>query len=136
MRRDGFTLLEAMVSLAILSLVGVAALGAAGRDLDVATRARAALQAVALAEDRLEAVRILKWEDLAAPPDSIAQGQFAEPFARYSWRAVVEPVVQGGDLYDVTIEVQGDRASRSLSARIYRPPDRETAAARVAGGRQ
>lgn len=122
MSRSGFTLLEAMVSLAILSLVGIAALGAVGRDLDAAGRARTALESAALAEDRLEVVRMLELVDLAAPPDSIARGRFAAPFAEYAWRTDVEPVADAPGLFDVRIDVLWGDGIRTLRARLYRPP--------------
>ena len=123
MARSGFTLLEAMVSLAILSLVGISALGAVGRDLDAATRARAALEAAALAEDRLEVVRMLDAAALAAPPDSVARGRFQPPFSAFGWRTEVDPVGDAPGLYDVRIEVLWENRARTLRARLYRPPE-------------
>lgn len=122
MARNGFTLLEAMVSLAILSMVGISALGAVGRDLDAAARGRTALEAAALAEDRLEGLRLLDVAELAALPDSVASGGFPAPLDAYGWRSDVEPVGDAPGLYDVHVEVAWDGGSRALRARLYRPP--------------
>lgn len=119
--REGFTLLEAVVSLAILSLVGVAALGAVGRDLDAAGRARTALESAALAEDRLEAMRLLDASDLASLPDSVARSRFPVPFDTYRWTANAEPVGDAPGLHDVTVTVLWEGGRRQLRARFYRP---------------
>lgn len=119
--RCGFTLLEATVSLAILSLVGLAALGAVQRDLDVASRSRIALESMALAEDRLEAVRLLTRNDLTSLPDSLVHGTFPPPLDAYRWTADVEPVNDAPGLHDVTVEVAWAGGNRRLRARLYRP---------------
>lgn len=117
----GFTLLEAVVSLAILSVASIAALAAVSRDLEGAFRTRAALESAALAEDRLEAVRLLSTSDFAAPPDSVTRGHFAPPFEAYTWRTDIEPVLGIPGLYDVRIDVIWRRGQRPVETRIYRP---------------
>ena len=51
--RAGFVLLEAIVALAIISLISLGLLQARGQQIRVATQARELLTAQALAEDRL-----------------------------------------------------------------------------------
>lgn len=119
--RAGFTLLEAAVSLAILSLVGLAALGAVQRDLDAAVRSRTALESAALAEDRLEAVRLLDPDELEILPDSVAGGTFPPPLDGYRWTVEVVTVGDVPGLYDVTVEIAWAEGGRPLRARLYRP---------------
>lgn len=119
--RDGFTLLEAVISLAILGLVGLSALGAVGRDLDAAGRSRAALESAALAEDRLEAVRLLDHAELSALPDSVARGRFPPPLDEYQWAVDVETVGDAPGLFDATVVVSWESGEYPLRARLYRP---------------
>ncbi|MEJ2218706.1 MAG: type II secretion system protein [Gemmatimonadota bacterium] len=119
-QRGGFTLLEATVSLVILSLVGLAALGAVDRDLDAAIRSRTALESSALAADRLEAVRLVDAAGIASLPDSIAHGRFGPPFEAYSWNADARAVPGAPGLYDVRIEVTWTGGTRSLETWLYR----------------
>ncbi|HUG39513.1 MAG TPA: type II secretion system protein [Longimicrobiales bacterium] len=124
MRRNGFTLLEAMVALAILSLVGVAALGAVSRDLEAASRAQTALESSALAEDRLELIRLLDAGTLHVLPDSLARGRFPPPFDDYGWEAEVDPVFGRPGLYRVRVEVTWADGRRALAGFIHRRPAR------------
>ncbi|MFW5947892.1 MAG: type II secretion system protein [Gemmatimonadota bacterium] len=137
MARDGFTLLEAAVSLAILSVVALAALGAVQRDLDAAVRFSAALESAALAEDRLEGVRLLDQADLESLPDSVARGRFPAPLDGYRWTVEVVPVGDAPGLYDIAIEIAWDDGRRPLHARLFRPvaamPTGEDDAADAAG---
>jgi len=119
-RRRGFIVLEAVVALAILSVASIAALGAVDRDLDAARRTRRALVSTALAEDRLEAVRLLDAGGLSSPPDSVLRGRFAVPFRAYAWRTEIRPVEALTGLYDVHIDVTWEGGDRPLETRIYR----------------
>lgn len=119
--RDGFTLLEAVVALAIISTVAVGALGAVGADVRSAARARPVLEAAALAEDRMEAVRLLDPGGLRPLPDSLRNGTFEPPFDGYGWRTVVRPAMDGSGLYDVEITVEWSGGTYPLGARLYRP---------------
>lgn len=117
----GFTILEALVALAIVGLAGVAALEALGGELRTAGRSRHAYAVAALAEERLAAVRLLPATELDPIPDSLARGRFTAPFAEYSWTASVRGVSDERDLYDVVVRVEGREAGLDLRTRIYRP---------------
>lgn len=119
--RDGLTLLEAVLSLAIISLVGLAALGAVGRDLRTAVNAKVALEVAMLADDRLETTRLADPATLAVLPDSLASGVFAAPFDEYRWNIDTRPVPGSVQLYDVRVTVHWAEGSRSYRARFYRP---------------
>lgn len=122
--RRGFTLLEAVVALAILGLAGVATLEALGGEVRGADRARTASTAAALAQDRLATLSLLPRADLDPVPDSLARGEFQQPFRAYRWTASVQPVFGESDLYEARVEVASDAARYVLSTRIYRPRPR------------
>src|SRR5688572_24686273 len=67
--RAGFSLLEAVIALAIVGLTSIAALSVASTELRATEHARRALEAEALAADRLAAIRILTDEELRQMPD-------------------------------------------------------------------
>jgi prepilin-type N-terminal cleavage/methylation domain-containing protein len=119
--RRGFTILEAVVALAIVGLAGVSALEAVGGELRAAQRAADAYVTSALAQDRLAAVGLLASRDFAHLPDSLARGVFAPPFAAYRWTATAEPVSGERELYEVTVSIAGDRSTHALTTRMYRP---------------
>ncbi len=122
MRRAGFTLLEAAVSLAIVGTVAVAALDAFAVEARTARRARAAAPAVALAGERLARLQLLDARELRALPDSMREGAFATADGwSYRWRASVQPVRGDGDLYTVSVTVTWDTGEYPLWARVYRP---------------
>lgn len=119
--RRGFTILEAVVALAIVGLAGVSALEAVGGELRAADRAAEAYVTSALAQDRLAAVGLLAPRDFARLPDSLARGTFAPPFAAYRWTATAQPVLGERELYEVTVSVAGDRGDYVITTRFYRP---------------
>jgi len=117
----GFTILEAVVALAIVGLSGVAALEAVAGETRSIDRAREAYTLSALAQDRLAVVTILAPEDLNPLPDSLARGAFPKPFNGYRWTTSLEPISGQRDLYDVSVAVTGARSDYRVTARIYRP---------------
>src|SRR5918999_2456349 len=87
--RRGFTLLEAAVAMAIVGVIALAALGAYAAELRAADKARQALPAVSLAEERLAAIDLTGARELRSLPDSLARGRFPAPFEQYEWTATV-----------------------------------------------
>jgi type II secretion system protein I len=119
--RPGFTLLEAVVALTIVSITAISALAAVGAELRTAERARRALAAEALAKYRLATVELLSSKDAARLPDSLAKGTFAAPFAEYRWTASAAPRRNTPAMYDVTVRVAWDGGEYALDERLYRP---------------
>ncbi|HEU6453726.1 MAG TPA: type II secretion system protein [Gemmatimonadaceae bacterium] len=123
--RRGFTLLEAAVAAVIVGLTAVGVLSAFGTELRASARARRALDADALAVDRLARVRLLARADINPLPDSLRQGQFLPPFQEYRWQLSSEAVRGERDgengLFDVAVVIQWDEGSYGLSTQIYRP---------------
>ena len=122
--RAGFALLEAAIAAAIVSLAAVATLAAFGAEVRTGIRARDALRAAALAEERLATVRLLPTEDLRLLPDSVRRGRFAPPFEGYGWEASARTVPEQEGLVEVSVRVEWEGGAYSLRTRLYRPPPR------------
>ena len=119
--QGGFTILEAVVALAIVGLAGVSALEAVGGELRAADRAAEAYVASALAQDRLAAVGLLAPRDFSHLPDSLRRGTFAPPFVEYRWTTTAQPVSGERELYEVTVSIAGGRTAYAITTRLYRP---------------
>jgi type II secretory pathway pseudopilin PulG len=119
--KAGFTILEAVIALAVVGLAGVAALEAVGGELRAADRAAEAYTLAALGQDRLAAVSLVAPTTISPIPDSLARGTFPTPFERYQWTARTEPVPNARELYAVTITVIGEQREYTLNTRLYRP---------------
>jgi len=117
----GFSLLEAVIALTIVSLAIVAGLGAFGAELRVAGQARNAVELEALAQEAMTGLVLLPGPLLRPLPDSLRHGQFEIPFERLAWRRTVRPVRGAPDLLDAPVEVTGPDGKFSLETRLYRP---------------
>jgi prepilin-type N-terminal cleavage/methylation domain-containing protein len=120
--RAGFSLLEAVIALAIVGVTSIAALSAAGTELRATEQARRAVEAEALATDRLAAIRILTDEELRQMPDSIASGTFAAPFDRYRWTVESEPTLGEEGLTDISVTIEWGTGAFELRTKLYRRP--------------
>jgi type II secretion system protein I len=118
----GFTLIEAVLALAIVGMTAAAVTGAVGAQLRTADRARHALEAAALAEQRLAGLRLVEPGQLRPLPDSLAAGRFAAPFADYTWTAASQPVRGEPDLFDLWVTVTWEGGAYPLRSRVHRPP--------------
>ena len=119
--RSGFVLLEAVVALAILGVTSIVLLQVRSQQIRVATQARELLTAQALAEDRVSALRLLDYELLADPPDSLMGGSFQEPFEAFSWTAAVDLMEDEYDLFGVEVVVVGPVERFPLRTLVHRP---------------
>jgi type II secretion system protein I len=120
--RGGFTLFEAVVALAIISMVAVASLASVGTQLRGTDHARRTTEAIALAQERMTAVQLLAYNDLQSLPDSIASGRFAPPLDMYSWRMNSQPVSDADGLYTVAVQIEWSGGAYTLATRMYKPP--------------
>jgi type II secretory pathway pseudopilin PulG len=117
----GFVLLEAVVALAILGVASIVLLQARAQQIRVAAQARELLSAQALAEDRISSLRLLDYQGLEDPPDSLLHGTFPPPFQEFSWAASVELMDEEYDLFGVDVVVTGPAERFPLRTLIHRP---------------
>ncbi|HEX2095192.1 MAG TPA: prepilin-type N-terminal cleavage/methylation domain-containing protein [Longimicrobiaceae bacterium] len=104
--RAGFTLLEAMVALAILGTGVAAVLGLLASGVSVTQRTQTRVLVTELAQERLESL-LLGEPDGAG--DGEAQGRYEEPYGAFRWRTRVAPGrVPGTRLVEVSVAGEGD----------------------------
>ena len=120
--RRGISLFEAVAAMTIIGLVSVSALGAVGAELRTAERARRAIEAEALAVQRLDAIDLLTDADLRALPDSLAEGSFEEPFEEYGWTTTSAPVEEQAGVYRVVLQIGWPAGSYTVRTYAYRRP--------------
>lgn len=121
--RRGITLFESIAAIAIVAVTAISALSAAGAELRTAHRARRALEAEALLQERVSALELLTDRDLQSLPDTVAEGRFARPLDDYRWTTTSAPSRDYPGLYDVEIRIDwGDGATAVRTAQYRRPP--------------
>ena len=81
----GFTLLEVMVAVAVISMSFVALLGAQSQSLSMASLSRFETAAALLARQKLAELELSGYESLSS-----GSGQFDDEFSEYRWRAEVK----------------------------------------------
>ena len=118
--RRGFTLIEALAAVAIVSIGVVAVLGGLGAVAKTEARARETEAMVRLASDKVE--------ELIATRDYLTaatNGDFQElGEARFTWAAQVYPSgIESLDVVEVTVTREGtDDKTATASALAYTPP--------------
>ena len=122
-QRTGFTMLEAIVALAIIGLVCVGVLGAyaAATRADVAAADR--LPLASLAAERITAVD-LDPGSLQHLSDSLAYGTFGHPYETITWETEARRVEQTEGLFEVTVRVRDGNDVFTLVTRRYRAPEK------------
>lgn len=119
MNARGFSLVESLVALALLSLVAVGLLPAIMAHVTTDTRNEIRTDAVSAAEQRMEALRLLDPDTMpvAGPPDSetyaagdrsyeirthyCLRAEYCPPTSPVSRHVTVEVYIQGEKIYDV-----------------------------------
>ena len=120
--RAGVTLFEAVAAMAIVGIVSVAALEAAGSQMRSAERARRTVEASALAQQRLDWLDFLNEQSLRALPDTVRAGKFDGSLAEYSWTTTAAPVSTQAGVFDVAVKVSWPDNSFELHSYVYRRP--------------
>ncbi len=82
--KKGFTLLEIMVALAVISISLVVLLGLRNRDLVLAATARDMTQATLLARQKITEIQLIGFPDLGEK-----KGDFGEEAPNFRWRQEV-----------------------------------------------
>jgi prepilin-type N-terminal cleavage/methylation domain-containing protein len=119
-RRAGFTLLEAIAALAIVSIVCIGVLAAQGSALRAESIASRRVPLATLAAERVTSLDMYSGA-LTTLPDSMASGQFVAPFASARWTMRAEAVPGTNGLWNVTVTVHDDADSLAIRTRRYRP---------------
>lgn len=117
----GFTLIEALVSLFIVSLAIVAMVQASARTLRTQASAERHLEAVALAETRLEAIALLPEDSLEWYADA-RSGEISLGLRRYVWRAIVRKE-QDTRLWRAAVSIEWEAGDFDLETVLFRPGD-------------
>jgi type II secretory pathway pseudopilin PulG len=120
--RKGVTLFEAVAALAIVGVVSVSALSAAGGEMRTAERARRSLEVEALATSRLDFLVLMNDQQLQNLPDSVAKGMFDKPLDNYTWTTTASPLSTQAGVYDVRVKVEWKGGSYALQSYVYRRP--------------
>ncbi|HEY0151362.1 MAG TPA: prepilin-type N-terminal cleavage/methylation domain-containing protein [Longimicrobium sp.] len=116
----GFTLVEAAIALLLLGVALVPLLQSVTAGVRSEGDLAATLNAVPLAESRMEELSLL-------PPDSLSfyfntrRGTFAPPFARYRWSTLLRPVSGSPALVQAAVRVEWDGGGYSLETYFHRP---------------
>ncbi|HEX3928132.1 MAG TPA: hypothetical protein VHW65_09035 [Gemmatimonadales bacterium] len=116
------TLFEAVAALTIVSITAVSALAAVGGELRTAERGRRAIEAEALATQRIDFMGLLTDQELQALPDTVKKGQFPAPLDEYSWETTSSAVSTQGGVYDIAIVVAWPGNSYTVRTWLYRRP--------------
>lgn len=120
--RKGFTLLEAVLAIAIVAMTAIAALSAAGTEMRTAEHARRIHEAEALATEKAAFMWLLADKDLLNVPDSISNGVFDWPLDEYSWTttSTSNPTLPG--LYSIQVVVSWPEGRYAETTAQYRRP--------------
>jgi Tfp pilus assembly protein PilV len=117
--RAGFTMLEAIVALALVALVCVGVLGAYGSAIRADVTAVDRLPLASLAVERLAQVDV-DGGDLNHLPDSLAHGAFTRPYLGATWDVATQHVGTTDGLFDVIVRVRDGQDVFTLRTRRYR----------------
>lgn len=108
----GFTLLEIMIALAIVSIAMVSLLGLANRSILVHERLQRITSATLLAQQKMAETEVNARHGTLGSTDS--QGEFERPYAEYRWQvAFGETPLPGVRLVTVTV-LWGDEERNEL----------------------
>lgn len=118
----GITLFETVAALTIVSMTAISALAAVGSELRTTERARRAIEAEALASQRIDFMSMMTDQELQSLPDSVKQGNFDKPLDEYRWQTAtsVDPSLAG--VYDIVITISWANNSYIVRTAQYRRP--------------
>lgn len=109
--------------MAIVGLVAVAALEVVGAEMRTAERSRRAVEAAALAEQRLDWLDFLNEAQLRSMPDSVKEGRFDAPLADYRWQTTAAPAPTLAGVFNVTVRITWpDSGAFEVHTVAYRRP--------------
>lgn len=115
----GFTLIEAMVALAILGLTLVTLLAATSQALQAEGKATRYLEAVTLAEAKMNEITSLPLPTLLRLQEPVG-GSFSGDLDGFRWTAAVRRVENAQNLYRAAVAVRWDEGQFDLETTLYR----------------
>lgn len=111
-RCSGFTLLEVMIALAIVSIAMVALLALTNRSIGVHDRLQRITSATLLAQQKMAETEVAARHGILK--STVLQGVFGEPYAAYRWQiAYVETPIPSVQMVTVTV-LWGDAERNEL----------------------
>lgn len=116
----GFTLLEAVVALAILGLALAPLLGSVSGGVRQQGRVEQALEAVALADARMSELSLLATDSIGEYLRP-REGWFPPPFGAYRWRALLRQEPGSPALVSAAVVVEWNGGAYSLETVFHRP---------------
>jgi prepilin-type N-terminal cleavage/methylation domain-containing protein len=119
--RGGFTLLEAVVALAIIGAVSVAVLEGLSGALRAGATAADQVTLEALADYTVARAELLPPALLGRIPDSLARGDVGPLFPGVTWTLRSRAVSDAADLYDLRVTVTSGTSAIERAGRVYRP---------------
>lgn len=122
--KDGFTLVEALVALAVLGVTLVGALEVTSRTLRVQAAAERHLEAVALANAKLNQLATLPVDSLASY-QTRRTGNVRLGGHRYAWQALARRDSSDFALWEAAVRVEWGEGEFTAETAFYRrEPDR------------
>jgi Tfp pilus assembly protein PilV len=118
----GITLFETVAALTIVSVTAVSALAAVGSELRTTERARRAIEAEALASQRMDFLNMMTDQELQSLPDSVKSGTFDKPLDEYRWETSSVPDATQAGVYDITVSIKWLKNSYVVHTAQYRRP--------------
>jgi Tfp pilus assembly protein PilV len=118
----GISMFETVAALTIVSMTAVSALAAVASELRTTERARRAIEAEALAIQRVDFLNMMTEQELQSLPDSVRKGKFAEPLDEYSWETASSVESSQAGVYNVTITIRWPNNSYVVRTAQYRRP--------------
>ena len=124
----GFTLIEALVTVVLVTVAIVAALGGIGALSNTDAKARTALLLQRLAREKLEDLKIY-----ADPSQAGSSGDYSDRgYNNIQWTADVEPT-SIANVDQVTVTATRDKNSQAISTLIYIPSSTSTSSTTTSG---
>lgn len=115
MTTGGFTLLEVLVAMVIIGLVSISGLAAVGAASRASDRATVAITASELADERLSSLLTLPSATLADSADDVERDLTGMP----GWRWSASVVPEGNGLVTLSVQVAGENGG--ARRRMLRP---------------
>lgn len=116
---SGFTLVEALVALALLGALVLGGVTAASRALRSQARAEMELQALALADEMLQAAEVFPLDSLVAHREP-RRGTATVDGRSFRWTLAVAPDAGGDRLWRVVAAVAHERGEVRLETLLFR----------------